>query len=538
MTSSPAQFRVVDLPATGAGPPVAGDESAQADRPEASPPRSPGQLSNVGTRDHRLDFWRGLCLVDMLLVHLIHQGMSLGHRADLWVGEYTRFAAGGFVFIAGLSIGRIFLPKVQDPEKRWATYKALWKRSAVILGVHYVAEIGFLLMWPMFGGVAFRPLWAPIWQILTFRHGYDLLPFYVVMVALAPGMLELMRRRRWWVMALGSLAVFYVSHHYRSWTVRLPIQQAFFPSLWQVIFVAGMLGGLALPQYDRLSRRAKAGVFATAVAAHVVLFVAYYGPNFGWRLYLPMAFQKVPLTTGEVLRYLTLIAALMGGTDLLWKRVLADGVGAKFCELLGRNSLAIYVFHVWAVQVLIRVAAWARPSTGGRIALAVAGVLMLWVFARLLESRGDRKKSGGKARAKPTGPHVPWTLRPIGGLTALTTASLVAVVVANAEQSHYTRRTYVKRSAAAGQSLFPQSHALPEIIPDPADDADDPDDDPFGVPDPQGPLFHQSPEGAPGTDATTDPPEAPSDPASTEPSPTVTSNQLDRASSPAPPATQ
>jgi uncharacterized membrane protein len=51
----------------------------------------------------------------MLLVHLIHQGMSLGTRLDLAIGEYTRFAAGGFVFIAGMSIGRIFLPRPRTP---------------------------------------------------------------------------------------------------------------------------------------------------------------------------------------------------------------------------------------------------------------------------------------------------------------------------------------------------------------------------------------------------------------------------------------
>ena len=81
-------------------------------------------LSPVG-RDFRLDFWRGLCLVDMVLVHLVYEGVRMGRILPPVLGEFTRFAAGGFIFLAGLAVTYIFLPKARDPDKRWPTYRAL-----------------------------------------------------------------------------------------------------------------------------------------------------------------------------------------------------------------------------------------------------------------------------------------------------------------------------------------------------------------------------------------------------------------------------
>ena len=80
-------------------------------------------------RDFRLDFWRGLCLVDMVLVHLVYEGVRMGRILTPVLGEFTRFAAGGFIFLAGLAVTYIFLPKARDPLKRWPTYRALWRRS-------------------------------------------------------------------------------------------------------------------------------------------------------------------------------------------------------------------------------------------------------------------------------------------------------------------------------------------------------------------------------------------------------------------------
>lgn len=427
-----------------AGPAAARESASRSDHPSTDP-------AVKKPRDNRLDFWRGLCLVDMLLVHLIHQGMSLGVRFDLWVGEYTRFAAGGFVLIAGMSIGRIFLPRARDPEKRRSTYVALWRRAGVILAVHYVAEIGYLAMYPLFATESVPNLKGQIWAILTLRAGYDLLPFYVVVVAASPVMLDLLRRGLWGVLAAASVALFTYGQWGNPWALAFPNQQAFLPVLWQALFVAGMLAGAALPRYDALARRTKVRLAAAAVAAHAVVFVAAYGPDFGAYLWLPMAFDKVPLTTGEALRYLTITLAILLVTDLLWRPGIDGSRFAAFAERLGRNSLPVFVFHVWVVQLLVRAANGLDVGGGGRLAMGAAGLAAMWAFGWLLESGGPRpakRQVFDGSRAAPAGRR-PLLFRPVGGMTSLTAATLATVFVANLEQRHISKRQLVKRQGDA-----------------------------------------------------------------------------------------
>src|SRR5580692_1885086 len=92
-------------------------------------------------RDHRLDFWRGLCLVDMVLVHLVYENVYFGAGLSRFIGEYSRFAAGGFVFVAGLSVGAIYLPRSIDPARRRATYLSLWRRAAILLIVQWASTV-------------------------------------------------------------------------------------------------------------------------------------------------------------------------------------------------------------------------------------------------------------------------------------------------------------------------------------------------------------------------------------------------------------
>lgn len=421
----------VELTAPAPAAPAPAAEPSEQTQPRPAP-ALPRPLK--GVRDQRLDFWRGLCLIDMLLVHLIHQGLSLTYHLDTWVGEYTRFAAGGFVFIAGLSIARIFLPRAMDDERRWGTYVALFKRSGVILLTHYVAEIGFLVMWPMFGGITFQQPLHRVLDILLLRTGYDLLPFYVVMVALAPLMLELLRRNLQWVLAAASIGIFAVSHATGWWyTYAFPIQRDFIPSLWQLMFVAGLLGAGALGWYDRRRTASKVGIAAAVLAVHVILFIAYYGPDFGLSLYLPLAFTKVPLSTGEALRYLTLIAAIAIVTDLLWKRFLEGGRLAAAAECLGRHSLPVYVVHVWLVQVTVR-SAELVPLLGGRIALCLLALVAMWAFAWALDRSGKAKRARKKAGEPSASPSIAWYQRPVPTLAAIAATSLVVLMAVNAQQ--------------------------------------------------------------------------------------------------------
>jgi hypothetical protein len=338
-------------------------------------------------RDTRIDFWRGLCLIDMILVHFVYQGMPFGQPWYSILGEYTRFAAGGFIMISGMSIGAIFLPRILDPQKRSKTYARLYRRSGYILLVHYVATVCFLLIYPMLGGEPFQSIPQLLWDILCFRHGSDLLPFYVVMVALAPAMLALLRRGKWWILALVSLIGF-IFGQYHPYFLALPIQTTFMILPWQLLFVFGVLCGAGLPHYDRLGDALKRRLAGASAVFFIVIFFAAYGGDWNLRLPLGMVYWKAPLSTGEVMKYLAWMLPLMLITDRLW-RWIGQSAFIEFSARMGRRSLAMYVMHVFFVAFLIHYAhlmGWEGPRT---LLLALLGILMLWGVARIMDLYKD-----------------------------------------------------------------------------------------------------------------------------------------------------
>src|SRR4051794_19172589 len=107
--------------------------------PELSPERK-------SARDHRLDFWRGLCLMDMVIVHMVQQGTQFGALGQEVLADYTRFAAGGYILLSGMTVGFVFYPRALDPDRRWDSYLRLWRRAAFIFAVHLFVTFVELLI--------------------------------------------------------------------------------------------------------------------------------------------------------------------------------------------------------------------------------------------------------------------------------------------------------------------------------------------------------------------------------------------------------
>lgn len=377
-------------------------------------------------RDARLDFWRGLCLIDMVLVHLIVQGLEIGHFAHAVLGEYTRFAAGGFIFVAGLSVGRIYLPKARQPALRRSAYRALLWRALYILAVHYTATLGFMLF-AVLRDEPLPPVAVVVIDILLLREGYDLLPFYVVMIALSPLLLEAVRRGWGAVVALVSAGLFiWGRDHYAIEAI--PIQQTFFVVLWQVVFVMGLLAGAAFPAYDALRPRAKLALASAACAVTLGLSVLAYG----WHFHLPkfhfLWFTKVPLSGGEAMRYLAFVVAVITVTDVLWRFIAGTRV-ESFVARLGRRSLAMYVTHVVVVGLLVPISYRIDVPLILQLAYFPVAALMLWGVARAMDALRDRATHRAHARTGPTAARrrAIWRFR---GWPIAATAAVVVIALA------------------------------------------------------------------------------------------------------------
>jgi hypothetical protein len=324
----------------------------------------------------------------MLLVHLVWNNVQFGSFLNNLLGSYTRFAAGGFIFISGLSIGVIFLPRAADPNRRNSAYKALWRRSAYVLCVNYLCAMVLIAMgiiwdWGKRGNfVQTLPL---LRDIFLLREGGDLLPFYVIMIAISPLLMQALRRKWGWLAILLSSISVFIWGLWHPWFLAPAQHENFPPILWQAIFILGLLVGYAWPRYNALTNRAKSLLAAASWLLAACLFVMEYSYQWGMpQLSFGVAFVKVPLSTPEALRYLSIIIGIVTTTDVLWPYI-AETSASAFVQTLGRKSLPVYALHLWVVKVMGFLAvAW--PSMGAwQISMAFFSILILWLFALILD---------------------------------------------------------------------------------------------------------------------------------------------------------
>ena len=399
--------------------------TATAPNPNPRPAVPPSVAPNfVKVRDGRLDFWRGLCLLDMVLVHSIMLGnLPCAPWAWMWGAEYTRFAAGGFVFIAGLSVGAIYLPRLLKPGGRWTTYKRVWQRAGYVLLVHYAST----LVWPLYWALrvdAPPPSVGPMLRdVLLLRYGHDLLPFYVVMLGLTPLMLAWMGRPgrmgwRGWTLAALSVRIFAFGTEYPD-AIRLPLQETFTLTLWQLFFVAGLLVGANLKRYDALPPVAKRAFTTFFCGGTLLLSVLAYGKFFGLTLPVRPEFTKWPMTGWEAARYLFISCAIFTASDLAWRWVGRWRL-TTFTERLGRKSLAVFVTHMFFVWNLT---SWAKAHPiphNGSFVYVLAAMLLTWGVAWALERIDGVTWTWGARAVRPARWAIPLTV-------GLTVAGLLIV---------------------------------------------------------------------------------------------------------------
>ena len=328
----------------------------------------------------------------MVLVHLVFANVQFGAFLNSFFGDYSRFAAGGFIFMAGLGVGAIFRPKAQLPHRRGQIYRRLWGRSFRLIGWQYLVAVAWIGVQFSEGGRDPMTLRQFITGVLSMREGGDLLPLYVVLIAFSPLILELsFRRMGWYVLAAGSIALFIFGRFY-PYAIAIDPVGKFPPVLWQLIFIAGLAGGALLPRYDALSLRPKLAIAGAAWMAFALLFWCEY-----WKtLNLPacpisLVFTKTPLTTAEMLRYLSAIIGLISSTDILWDRIFLSRA-VSFAATLGRFSLPVYVVHTFLIEIA-RLAVSNFSLGPWQWLIAPITLALLWLLAAALQWRTRRTDS-------------------------------------------------------------------------------------------------------------------------------------------------
>jgi hypothetical protein len=252
-------------------------------------------------------------------------------------------------------------------------------------------QYGLAVAWLGLGVIRGSAEWVSprrmLGDILCLRSGGDLLPLYVLLVAATPVFLEILRRR-WGILALSVAAVaIFIFARVHPYAVALDPEGSFPPLLWQILFIAGLLAGCNLKKYDRWSSWTKFGLAMSAWTGFAFLFWCEYWRVLGWPACpIDLAFAKTPLTTAEMVRYLCIITAILVSTDLFWS-YLRDTNFARFSQLLGRNSLAVYVTQVFVMELFGYLSTFWWRMGAWQLAFIPACLGLLLVSAAVAEQK-------------------------------------------------------------------------------------------------------------------------------------------------------
>lgn len=356
-------------------------------------------------RDLRIDFLRGIALVMIFINHI---------PGTIWENFTSRNfgfsdAAEGFVLMSGIATGLAYGMAFLREQVPLAQKLRPCRRAMVLWAVHVAVVMAILAMFllsvqhPAVAEMAEQRNILPAAEaplsyllplaLLGHQFAYaDILPMYIALMLVAPVILVLAVRWPRAVMA-GSLALWFLTGLFQIKVPTWPGPNGWYfnPLAWQVLFVAGVLLGLALREGRRwLPLRAWALWLAAAYLMVAVIWVqvpvvADYGGHGLWLLHeylwFPQvftSFDKSFLCLPRLLHILALAYVLSALPALV--RVAESPAAAPFV-LLGRNALPVFAVSSVLAYAAQLVKAVTPQSFVLDTAMILVGLIVLYAVA-------------------------------------------------------------------------------------------------------------------------------------------------------------
>jgi hypothetical protein len=390
----------------------------------ASAPRAVVSACAKPTRRYDLDWLRGLMLVLMTITHL---PTAFSGRLSQPFGFVS--AAEGFVFLSAFLVGSVYT-RTGLEQGPVAMGNAIAARALKV----YAAHAGLLLflffvLVPTTSSLATNaitdlasfyvqhPAEALASSLLLLYNPplLDILPMYVVFLALTPWVLRFSALQSWipvfaasaalWVLSqLGAGRVLYdqvagVLHLTASYRET----GAFSFLAWQLLWIAGLYAGTRVTREPRASQNGSMhgqALLRVAVAVAVIFFLWRHligQAPFGSNSTLNALFDKWHLGPLRLLNFVALAILAVCGRNLLDRWAQKSTIA-----VLGRASLAVFCAHLIVCLILLAIVGNA-PLTAPRVldaALLVGSLVLLYGVARVALSG-----------ARPAGPNAGATLR-------------------------------------------------------------------------------------------------------------------------------
>ncbi|WEK05660.1 MAG: OpgC domain-containing protein [Candidatus Devosia phytovorans] len=369
------------------------------------------ETAPLGGRDDRLDMFRGLALVMIFINHVPGTVYEAFTNRNFGFSD----AAEAFVFMSGLAAGLAYSSRFRTGNL-WAATAKVWARARQLYFVHLT--ITFICL-AIFAGFA---KWfdlpdlltknniAPLFQqplstivgipLLTHQLGYlNILPLYMTLLFVTP-LVILAGLRHPWLVLVASVALWAIGGQFRINFPAFPNPGGWFfnPFSWQLLFVLGLLSGMAMKTGQRFIP------FNTALYALCAAFLVFVllwmkitpfglalNKGLGWLNSIGVPFyitnfDKTFLSAPRLLHALALFYVL-GHLPVM--RQVAASWWATPLRLMGRQGLATFAIGTVFSILLQSIRAGLMPNPLIDAALLGTGLLVLvliaWALTRTAE---------------------------------------------------------------------------------------------------------------------------------------------------------
>ncbi len=365
-------------------------------------------------RDARLDMFRGLALVMIFINHVP------GNFYEEYTSRNYGFsdAAEAFVFMSGMAAGLAYSNGFRNGPL-WPAIARVWARARQLYFVHLSITLMALAIFAAaalwlgaaellgrnnIGPIFAHPLEAMIGiPLLTHQLGYlNILPLYAMLLLATPLLIPV--GLRWPLATLaGSVLVWVLAGQFRLNFPNYPVQGGWFfnPLSWQLLFVIGLLCGMAMKAGQRFVPRNRM-VFSFLAAFLVFIYFWVKVPEIGdagrqvlgalSKLGLPFYvtwFDKTFVALPRLAHALALFYVLAYLTPVRW---LAGTAIAAPLRLLGKHGLAIFATGTVLSLALQAVRLDMKPDPLVDGLMLGAGLLLLWGLAWSLSAVGRQRQ--------------------------------------------------------------------------------------------------------------------------------------------------
>ncbi len=340
----------------------------------------------------QLDFFRGLMLVIMMMDHLIYFPLpSLQPYTYNFTFQTFGFAsaAEGFVLLSGIIFGLVYGRKYAEGGA--ALFNRLAARRLAVIYAHYIGTyflIALLFSWPVFANawpqvwesqeMIKREPWAMLARGAVFVHQtglLDILPMYVIFIALAIPAMRLLAAGRWKLLFAVSFALwmsgqgfFGLMRPQEFIEMRTGLHLGWFEiAAWQIVFIAGLALGYWRAANPDFRPPVSKGYIAAALAVALPLFI-YRHQFMLWQDAIPHAEFFDARNLGMVRLFNTAALAYL---FYALARARPQWFQARFAADLGGAAIRVFCYHVLVCYALTPF----RAELGD---LPVALQLLIW----------------------------------------------------------------------------------------------------------------------------------------------------------------